>query len=212
MRVVIVGKTRMKGGVCVGGVIEETGESVRLIPEGELCNPTDTEFDVGEVWDLAIRPRANRVPPHVEDHDLTGRRILVDDVENLDQWIREHCTIWQGSRDTPFGGLLKFRENGTAFIEANGALPACSTGFWRLPGRMLYDPFTKSNGEEVPYFHSLGENRVKMKYVGTIPVSQLPRVLQPGTLVRLSLAHAWSNAPREEDRDKLFLQLSGWFF
>ncbi len=212
MRVVIVGKTKMKGGVCVGGLIEATGQSVRLIPKGASCNPSDTDFDVGEVWDLDIKPRAGVSPPHVEDHDILRAGTLAHEIEDLDEWLRENAEPWEGDRTALFAGTLEFRDNGTAYVPTAGELPDCSTGFWVLPNKMVYDPFVKGNGEEVPYYRLVSGNPVKMKYVGLLPVAQLPRVLPAGTLVRLSLAHAWPTAPREEDRDKLFLQLSGWFY
>jgi hypothetical protein len=211
MRVVIVGKTRMKGGVCVGGLIEETGEAIRLIPKGASCNPTDTHFDVGEVWELDIEPRVQTTPPHAEDHDILRPGTLVDEIEDLGRWLRDNAEPWQGDRSAPFDGTLEFRENGKAYVPQQGRLPDCSTGFWILPNKMVYDPFVKGSGEEDPYYRLVNTNPVKVKYVGLLPAAQLPRVLPAGTLVRLSLAHAWSTAPREEDRDKYFLQLSGWF-
>jgi hypothetical protein len=212
MRVVIVGKTKMKGGVCVGGLMEATAKAVRLIPQGASCNPSDTAFEVGEVWDLDIKPRPNATPPHVEDHDILRPGSLVAEIEEFGDWLRKNAKPWHGDRTAPFGGALRFRDNGTAYVPQAGALPACSTGFWILPAKMVYDPFVKDHGEDVPYYRLVSVNPLKMKYVGLIPVAQLPKVLPAGTLVRLSLAHVWSTAPRDEDRDKFFLQLSGWFY
>lgn len=211
MRVVILGKTKMKGGVCIGGLIEDTGESVRLIPKGAYCNPIDCDFEIGEVWDLDMAQRPGATPPHVEDYDVLRPGKLVGEIEDLDEWLREHTAPWEGDRTAPFDGKLEFRDNGTAYVPAGAKLPTCSTGFWILPNKMLYDSFIKGSGEEVPYYRMAGSAPLKIKYVGLIPVSQLPRVLPAGTLVRLSLGHTWPSAPREEDRDKYFLQLSGWF-
>jgi hypothetical protein len=212
MRVVIVGKTKMKGGVCVGALIENTAQAVRLIPKGASCNPSDTDFDVGEVWDLDIRRRANTTRPHVEDHDILRPGALVAEIEDLDDWLRENVEPWNGDRSALFDGTLEFRPNGTAYVLQGGDLPDCSTGFWILPNNMVYDPFVKGDGQEVPYYRLARGNPVKVKYVGLLPVAQLPKVLPAGTLARLSLAHTWPTAPRAQDRDKFFLQLSGWFY
>jgi len=138
----------------------------------------------------------------------------VSEIEDLDGWLRENIELWVGDRTALFDGTLHFRDNGTAFVPESGPIPDCSTGFWILPNKLIYDPFVKSSGEEIPYYRNRFARAlpVKVKYVGLLPVSQLPKVLPPGTLLRLSLAHIWSGAPREEDRDKYFLQLSGWYY
>ena len=69
MRVLIVAKTRMGGGACIGA-ITETGESVRLIPHN--ADPHDganREYNVGDVWKITAEPvpETSLVPPHVED-------------------------------------------------------------------------------------------------------------------------------------------------
>lgn len=212
MRIVIVGKTKMKGGVCVGGVVEDTGQAVRLIPKGASCNPKDTDFEVGEVWELDIKPRPHTTPPHTEDHDILRPGTFVGEIEDLDEWLRENVEPWQGDRTAPFNGTLHFRDNGTAYVLQGGDLPDCSTGFWILPNKLVYDPFVKGTGEEVPYYRLASTKPIKFPYVGLLPVAQLPKVLPAGTLVRLSLAHTWPNAPQPENRDKFFLQLSGWYY
>lgn len=210
MRVVIIAKTKMRGGVCIGAIAESTGQSLRLIPMGDHCHPTDTELEVGDVWDLDLRPRPGARAPHVEDHDVLRPGRFVGEIGDLGEWIRARITPWRGERTCLYGGVVEFRGNGTAYIPASGALPSCSTGFWELPQPMVFEPFTKSHGEQVPYFRLRGSSPVKLKYVGTLVPSTLPPELPARTLVRLSLAHLWPTAPREEDRDKYFLQLSGW--
>lgn len=201
----------MRAGICVGGLIEGTGQSVRLIPMGFWCNPSDTDFDVGEVWDLDLQPRANVTPPHVEDHDIIRPGTRVGNIEDMDSWLRTNIEPWTGDRTALFDGALEFRENGTAYVLERGRRPGSSTGFWVLPNDMVYSPFTRDNRDVVPYYRLLGTSPIKVKYVGVIPVEQLPERLAAGTLVRLSLAHIWTTSPNEEDRDKFFLQLSGWF-
>ena len=57
MKVVIVGKTKMHGGVCIGAIAIDSLESMRLIPPGQACNPTSTPFAIGDLWDVDIKKR-----------------------------------------------------------------------------------------------------------------------------------------------------------
>lgn len=205
MRVVIVGKTNMAHGICVGALIEETAQAVRLIPKGEFCNPRDTPFEVGDVWDLSIKPRAGTTPPHVEDHDILKAGKKVDEIADLGAWLRKNVSPWKGGRDVLFEGTLKFRSNGKAYVPEEGPLPSGSTGFWILPAKMTYAPSTWE-GKVRPQYALHADPQLLIKYVGLTPTPQLPAALTAGTLVRLSLAHTFPADP-----NKLFLQLSGWY-
>ncbi|MBA2680911.1 MAG: hypothetical protein H0U76_21260, partial [Ktedonobacteraceae bacterium] len=51
-RVLIVAKTYMQTGVCIGGLTRETNKSVRLLAVNGSHQSTDTSLDVGQVWDM----------------------------------------------------------------------------------------------------------------------------------------------------------------
>ncbi len=53
-RVLIVAKTRMSSGVCVSG-LTRSSKSIRLIPKGRFNQPIDTEFEVGQAWDIDFK-------------------------------------------------------------------------------------------------------------------------------------------------------------
>ena len=67
MRVLIVAKTRMGSGACIGAITEK-GESVRLIPYN--ANPHDganREYEVGDIWEISAKPETPLIPPHNEN-------------------------------------------------------------------------------------------------------------------------------------------------
>ena len=67
MRVLIVAKTRMGGGACIGG-ITETGKSVRLIPfNADPHDGANREYNVGEIWEISAEPETSLIPPHNEN-------------------------------------------------------------------------------------------------------------------------------------------------
>ena len=209
MRVVIVGKTRMGAGVCIGGLVEATGKAVRVIPERAPCHAARTPFNIADIWDLDLRPRRPVVPPHVEDHEFR-RKYKTGTVADLKRWILSKVKPWDGGAAALFGGTLQFRATGAAFVPQAGPLPSGSTGFWRLPADMTCRVCDGTTGPRL-YYELETAPRLRVKYVGVLASTELPPVLPAGTLVRLSLAHLWLSAPDADNRDKFFVQMSGWF-
>lgn len=208
MNVVIVGKTRMHGGICIGGLVASSGQSVRIIPAGLRCNPNNTQFQLGQIWDLDLRPMVGAVAPHVEDHEFTKSRLLGTE-SDLKRWILSKVTPWQGSPAALFDGALQFRPRGTGFVPTTGNVSRVSTGFWILPSAMNYCPFRKDDGSEKPQYALAAGATLILPYVGFQPT--LPSI-PAGSLVRLSLARPWTGAsapPGEDQRHSL--QLSGWY-
>ena len=67
MKVLIVAKTRMGSGACIGAITED-GKSVRLMPYG--ADPHDganREYEVGDVWEISAASASQLAPPHTED-------------------------------------------------------------------------------------------------------------------------------------------------
>lgn len=48
-KVLIVGKTHMKDAVCIGGINLETKRGIRLLSQGDLNQPLDTQFNIGQI-------------------------------------------------------------------------------------------------------------------------------------------------------------------
>ena len=202
-KVVIVGKTRMHGGICVGGLVESTAEPVRLIPYGSSWNTQDTPFMLGDIWELELTSQAGATPPHVEDHYFTDHK-KVGVVPNLRDWILSKVVPWQGATINLFDGALQYRKGGTAYVPTTGNVSKYSTGFWILPVNLVY--ITIKNR---PKYQLSALNEIILPYVGCQPV--IPTILS-GSLVRLSLARPWTGPDAPVDEDKRHsLQLSGWY-
>jgi hypothetical protein len=201
-RVLIVGKTRMGNGICVGALDAETGESLRLLPPGGFCHGPDTGFDVGDFWfvDLTPVPRSKIDPPHVEDHYERNASYHYTTSAVADEiWALVMPT--EGGREELFEGTLVFRRNGSAFVSRD-AVPSHSTEFWVAPRSMRVETY----GEKV--YYRFANRQFKTPYVGVAePIDQIPA----GTLVRLSLARWWCSPSYPEDGEVCSLQLSGWF-
>jgi hypothetical protein len=200
-RVLIVAKTRMSNGVCIGGLTRDGNKNVRLIPPNRRNHPADTLFDVGQVWDLDFHPSLEITSPHVEDVIVTKERYITQ-IPNLLETLLERVQPWQGNPEQLFDGLLTFVESGKGYISQLKGLPNSSTGFW-LPNRPL-DKITSYG--KTNYIYNSPFGRFYLPYVGLAsPIDQIPN----GTLIRVSLARWW--APDGTNDKKCYLQLSGWY-
>ena len=65
MDVIIVSKTHMTNSTCVGGLSAD-GKFLRLLDSKGYNQPTDTDFEIRQVWDIEFEARTNLEPPHVE--------------------------------------------------------------------------------------------------------------------------------------------------
>ena len=67
MRVLIVAKTRMGSGACIGA-ITETGKSIRLVPfNADPYDGANKEYEVGDIWEITGEPETPSIPPHNEN-------------------------------------------------------------------------------------------------------------------------------------------------
>ncbi len=208
-RVLIVAKTHLgPSKFCVGGLNLYTRKNVRLLLRGEHPHPLDTPFQIGQVWDLALKKVSQSRPPHVEDTIIKEQNYLTTHV-NLRTLLLEYIRPWQGGLTQLFGGCLQGQQN-KAFVSRHGTIPAGSTGYWltTIPLKRLcigcktyYSiPSAVRQGED---FY---RNTFTISYVGTMePLPEIP----VNTLVRVSLARWWR---REEcDEERCYLQISGWY-
>lgn len=205
--VVIVAKTKMQSGICVGGVIITNGSLVRLLPPDDLnWSKEEAIFEIGEVWNIEFEDRKDNVPPHVEDiwvykkerkYALTTKRLV-------DLLINElKVKIWEGSHKVLFDSKLQF-ENNKAYISQKGGVPQNSVGFW-LPDKDLIK--TQKYGR-IRYDYMYNDQLIlSIPFVGLQPpVDKIPK----GTLVRVSLARWWDR-DGILDGNRCYLQLSGWY-
>jgi ATP-dependent DNA helicase RecQ len=199
-RVLIVAKTRMSSGVCIGGLTREQNRNVRLIPPDRQNHPLDTKFDVGQVWDLEIREANQSTPPHIEDVIVTGGK-RVGHVSNIHEILLQRVQPWQGGPEVMYDHLLTIAY-GRGYISENNNIPGMSTGYW-IPDKPLHLHFD----QQKPYYRVNSAHGVlTIPFVGFAdPIQQIPE----GSLVRVSLAR-WFKPTGVSER-RCYLQLSCWY-
>ena len=208
MRVLIVAKTRMGSGACIGA-ITETGESVRLIPRN--ADPHDganREYNVGEIWEITAEPvpETSLTPPHNEDifvheksrlHTTQNTKDLVSAIELL-------MPPKTGPPQELYEGLLQTTSSGRLHIASQNGIPPYSTTFWRT---------------DQPLALETEERKLRYRYPtensgGTFTFGGFQRPLETipaGTLLRVSLAHWWRPENQSYPELRCYAQISGWF-
>ncbi len=196
MTVLIVAKTRMRGGVCVGSMAPN-GDGLRLLPRTAHCQPVDTPFEVGGRWDVEFARSGQTELPHVEDVTLLDSRPM-GTVRDVRYQIERHATIWRVPLRDAFEGTLRATGRGGLYV-GRSAVPQGSVGFWLADVTLTI----ARDGGKARFGDSTGP--IDVPWVG---VGEPPDVINPGDLVRLSLARWWrpdgSDAP-----ERCFLQVSG---
>lgn len=204
MKVLIVAKTRMTGHVCVGGLVLDTGQSIRLLRPDGYNQPMDIGYEIGRIWDLDFEPLLETTPPHVEDV-LVYKRLPLSQVSDLRSYLLQQVNPWQGSPEHLFDGLLQYTVNGSGYISRNTGIPGCSTGFW-IPDRSLR--MVSGGDNRIFYRYSRAHCVVRLPYVGLAPAI---RETPAGTLARVSLARWWRPGTNQDVEHRCYLQISGWF-
>jgi hypothetical protein len=211
VRVLIVSKTHMSSGVCVGGLTRDTNRNIRLIPIGRLNQPNDTKFDVGQVWDIDFYNSPHVTPPHIEDVIVT-REQYVAQVSNIRDILLQRIQPWRGGAEKLFDGCLTIKQ-WRGYISEYSKVPNGSVGFW-IPDKPLVLAYSPINSkphyridfevEEEPHVYRKG--KLSIPYVGFAdPIPEIPAQ----ALVRVSLPRWWNGEGRHEPR--CYLQLSGWY-
>ena len=135
MKVVIVAKTRMGSGACVGALTFD-GRSLRLIAiDRETNDQFNMDYQVGEVWDVETRPDPDIIPPHVENVIVTGNRLLAP-ISEIETFIEQQMPPISGGPEAIFDGLAQMTKAGALYIAERTGLPSRSTMFW-IPDRPL---------------------------------------------------------------------------
>lgn len=199
MKVLVVARTRMRGGVCVGAVSMEDGRSLRLLSRTGGHLPFDAPYQMGFAWEADFAPEWNLEPPHVEDARV-WRGLRVDYVPDLPSYLSERVTTWRDGMEALFGGLLLRSARGRRRVSRAHGIPDRSTGFWRpdLPLRQV------THEGRVYFTHGEDEDQTTIPYVGMV---KPPDVIEADVLTRVSLSR-WF-APRDETEAMCWLQVSG---
>jgi hypothetical protein len=204
-RVLIISKTRMYNGACIGGITIPDLKSVRLLNPDRSYHPADTDFAVGQVWDMELKTAPNLTPPHNEDVLVLSKK-FVKKVSAFNDVIDEKGLskiVWTGNPKNLFEGCLSWTGNRHGFIgKAN--ISEMSTGFW-IPDRdLVYN--------DKYYIYDDGNDNwdsvFGFKYVGFEPPIN---TIKAGKKVRVSLAKWWHPKDTPDMPDRCYLQLSGWY-
>lgn len=202
MEILITSKTHKGKAACVGGMIISNNNFVRLLNPGNWDQYADTDFDIGDIWDIKFVKRKDVDPPHIEDIIIHSKNYLRK-IENISDFISSSgVTIFRGSPNRIFNGLLGWTGSGGGYIGNRDNLPDNSVGFW------ISDKDLELNDKH--YHYPSGDDFTPTKrfpYVGLEPTVE---VIPAGTLMRISLARWWKPEDSEIS-ERCYLQLSGWY-
>ncbi len=139
-QVLVVCKTDMKPGRCVGGLTLDKHEKIRLLTPDGYNQPTSTRFQVGDVWECRLDPRPAIKRPHTEDVRVLRAqhlRSLRDPKAFLLEILKQVPTGWLEL----FEGTMQLAPSGSAFVCERTGLPSYAHEFWRpeLPLRRQTD-------------------------------------------------------------------------
>lgn len=195
--VVILSKTLMSEGICVGAWDVANEKMIRLLDEKAQRLSRSAPYEIGECYAITYSPHYRINPPHTEDVAVYEHNYLdtldEDDFNNL---VSSLC-----DEDIHLSELFdgKLVWDGSGYME-----PDDTTGY-SVQIATLDCSLTK-NGNY--YEHSrFGASARKIRYVGARPLAELPYRLPAGTRIRFSLARFW-----DKDGDgklRAYLQLSG---
>lgn len=207
VQVLIVAKTEMGGGICLGGLVLDTCRSVRLLPydPSRFSHPRDISFNLGDIWDLELEEVSNKNPPHTEDIRIKGFREQY--IQTIPRSELKDFLLKRVKEVPPFihpnelfDGLIRFKYNQIGYVSPAGGLPGYSTGFWRF---------------NQPLHKLLSDTRYLYLDDGTVILLDVKykgfdkplEIIPSGALLRFSLARGFSDDPQK----RCYLQLSGWF-
>jgi len=204
MEILITSKTHKGKAACVGGIIISNNRFVRLLNHGNWDQYADTDFDIGDIWEINFTNRQDIEPPHIEDIIISTKRFLRRVDNFTDFIINSGIQIFRGSPNNIFNGLLGWTGSGSGYIGNRNNLPQNSVGFW-------ISDMDLTLGDDEKHFIYPSANAFsrakRFPYVGFEPKEQ---VIPSGTLMRISLARWWK--PEDSDiNERCYLQLSGWY-
>lgn len=218
VQVLIVAKTEMGKGVCLGGLVSNTqgvfSRNVRLLPydQSRFSHSMNTPFNLGDIWDLELEEVSDKNAPHTEDIRIKGvwdQYIQTIPKSELKDFLLKRVDAPFVHPSALFNGLIRFTDRRKGYVSPADGLPGYSTGFWRF-NQPLYkkasyqyeeDEYEDDDAARYFYFDDGivdGTVILDVKHKGfDDPLETIPQ----GTLLRFSLARGY----------KCYLQLSGWF-
>ncbi len=206
MRVLIVAKTRMGSGACIGAITEK-GESVRLTPlNADPHDGANREYEVGDIWKITGEPETSLIPPHNENFVVHSKDRLyrTEDTRELISAIELLMPPKTGDPRELYEGLLQTTESGSLYLPPGSDVPSYSTMFWRTDQTLTLERELR----KLRYRYPTENGGCTLTFVG---FQKILETIPAGTLLRVSLAHWWrpQNTPHVELR--CYVQISGWF-
>ncbi|MBL7163793.1 MAG: DNA helicase RecQ [Anaerolineales bacterium] len=203
MKVVIVAKTRMGSGACIGGLTFE-GRSLRLLAADRATNDRfNMDYQVGEVWEIETRADQEIIPPHVENV-IVHRNRRMGPMSQIDEFIARQMPPISGGLEAVFEGLTQATKAGSLYIAERTGVPARSTMFWQPDQALTRD----DDHKRIRYRYPTADGGRTLTLVGfQEPLPEIPA----GTLMRISLAHWWRPEEMPEGELRCYVQISGWF-
>ena len=205
MEVLILSKTKYgPTQVCVGGICVGNKQFIRLLNQGGYYQPVDTQFNIGDIWDISFTlDMANR-EPHNEDVTIHSYK-FVRKIYPLESYIKNiGVSIWRNNIANIFEGKILWQGNGKGYFSENiNNYPSHSVGFWISDIDLIHQ---KLGHQDFYIYQNNGISR-QIVYKGNQDILQ---VIPKGRLIRLSLAKWWK--PQDSDIEaRCYLQLSGWY-
>jgi len=203
MKVVIVAKTRMGSGACIGA-LSFSGRSLRLVASDRETNEHfNMDYQVGQVWEVETCEDPEIVPPHTENVIVKRKRLLAP-ISGITEFIEQQLPPVSGSVEVLFDGLIQATKAGARYIAERTGIPGRSTMFWMPDQPLIRD----DDHKRIRYRYPSVNGGTTLTFVGfQEPIPEIP----VGTILRASLAHWWCPSERPEGEMRCYLQLSGWF-
>ncbi|MBX2907233.1 MAG: hypothetical protein KF744_14405 [Taibaiella sp.] len=207
-QVLIVSKTQMFSGICVGGLQLDNNRSVRLMSPGvHNYQPINTPFNIGEIWEIEFHNHPTIENPHVEDVIVDSSRLIQTNINVGDLILQRNLINYRGAITNVFGGTLKWTKNGSGYIPQNGPFPDRSVGFWISDHDInLHDSHDKHK-----YGYPVSYGYQDLSYVG---LQQPVPYIAAGTIIRVSLSRLFPKPGQPNPHNTpygYYLQLSGWY-
>ena len=206
MRVLIVAKTRMGKGACIGAITEK-GESVRLIPLNvDPHDGANRDYEVGDVWEITGEPEAALIPPHNENFVVHSKSRLfrMEDTRELIGAIELLMPPKIGHPRMLYEGRLQNTESGRLHIAEQSGIPPYSTTFWRTDQPLILD----IEKQKPRYRYPTEKGGCTFTFGG---LQEPLETIRTGTLLRVSLAHWWRPDDEPVEEERCYAQISGWF-
>lgn len=202
-QVLVVCKTQMYKGLCLGGLVLDSNRKIRLLTPQGYNQPDNTPFAVGDIWECSLVPKSEMRKPHTEDMLVMRQRFLYP-VLDMHEYLLARLKLRQSHKSALFDGLVRYTGRGSGYISERTGVPDYAHAFWRPAfGLNLCQ-------DERRIYYEYEEPDWRKFWLPYVGLDEPVEWIAPGSLLHLSLARWWSPNDKEVEK-RCYLQLSGWF-